>query len=161
MEMKGNLITAVVPGRGNRGDFKLRGAVMIGILDFVGAFGTDNVIIGSLSAKRIRHALLVNAHRAVLASCLLVYVGVWGFAECEAKAQEEPAYGNMAVPAEIESKAEPQQKTDNETSGEQPLGGGVPVIYKPFSHLVVIPLILGLLIGFCISKLIIILNRES
>lgn len=134
---------------------------MIGILDFIGALGAGDIIIGRLSAKRIRHGLFVNAHRAVMAFCLFIYVGVWGFAEGEAKAQEKTGYGDMSVPAEIESKAEPQQKTDNKTGGEEPLGSGVPVVYNPFGHLVVIPLILGLLIGFCLSKLIIILNRES
>jgi len=164
--MKSNSISTVIPGRGNGcgNDFKLRGAVMIGILDFIGALGTGDIIIGSLTAKRMRDRYFVlNAHRAVLAFCLLVYVGVWGFTECEAAAQEVVGQNTPSGFAENETQNATQHKTKSKTSFKDQFTDNGPVIYNPDdyrSHFVELPMIIGLLFGFLLSKLIIILIRQ-
>jgi len=137
---------------------------MIGILDFIGALGTGDIIIGSLTAKRMRDRYFVlNAHRAVLAFCLLVYVGVWGFTECEAAAQEVVGQNTPSGFAENETQNATQHKTKSKTSFKDQFTDNGPVIYNPDdyrSHFVELPMIIGLLFGFLLSKLIIILIRQ-
>jgi hypothetical protein len=65
------------------------------------------------------------------------------------------------VSAEKRAGSESAEKSDNKADAEKPLGGGLPVSYKPVYHLVFVPFLLGLALGFLFSKLVHLLCDSS